>query len=67
MFVTKDLSNKIFDYIDLWGENLSLISWAVRASHNSTLNKTPAQIVFSRDVIFNLSSVADRQEITLRK
>ena len=67
MFVTKDISNQIFDYIDPWGETLSSIAWAVQALHHSTLNKSPAQLVFGRDMIFNLSTVVDWRTITLRK
>ena len=67
MFVTKDLSNQIFDYIDPWGETLSSIAWAVQALHHSTLNKTPSQLVFGKDMIFNVSTVVDCCAITLRK
>ena len=27
MFVTKDIDNKVFNYIDPWGENLEYIAW----------------------------------------
>ena len=68
MFLTKNLSSQIFDYmIDPWGEILSLIAWAGRASHHTTLDKTPAQLVFGRDMIFNLSTVIDWRAITLHK
>ena len=67
MIVTKDLDGRTFDYIDPWGEILSSIAWAVRASHHSTFNKTPGQLVFGRDMIFNLSTVVDWKAITARK
>jgi len=67
MIVTKDLDGRTFDYIDPWGEILSSIAWAVRASHHSTFNKTPGQLVFGRDIIFNLSTVVDWKAITARK
>ena len=67
MIVTKDLDARTFDYIDPWGEILSSIAWAVRASHHSTWNKTPGQLVFGRDMIFNLSTVVDWKAITARK
>ena len=67
MFLTKDLNSQVFDYIDPWGEILSSIAWAVRASHHTTLDKSPAQLVFGRDMIFNLSTVVDWRAITLRK
>jgi hypothetical protein len=67
MIVTKDLDGRVFDYIDPWGEILSSVAWAVRASHHSTLNKTPGQLVFGRDMIFNLSTVVDWKTITETK
>jgi hypothetical protein len=67
MFLTKDLNSQIFDYIDPWGEILSSIAWAVRASHHTTLDKSPAQLVFGRDMIFNFSTVVDWRTITLHK
>ena len=67
MFVTKYISNRVFDYIDPWGEILSSVAWAVRALHHSNLNKTPAQLVFGRDMIINLSTVVDWKTLTMRK
>ena len=61
MMVTKDLGNTIFDYIDPWGEILTSVAWAIRASHHSTFNATPAQLVFGRDMIFNLSTIINWQ------
>ena len=67
MIVTKDLDSQILDYIDIWGEILSSVAWAVCAAHHSTLNKTPGQLVFDRDMIFNLSTVVDWKTITETK
>ena len=67
MIVRKDLDSQIFDYIDPCGEILSSVAWAVHASHHSTLNKTPGQLVFGRDMIFNLSTVVDWKTITKTK
>ena len=67
MLLTRDLNNQVFDYIDPWGENLSSIAWAIRASFHSTLNATPAQLVFGRDIIFNIASIVDWRNITARK
>ena len=59
MMITKDLSERVMDYIDPWGEILSSVAWAIRASYHSTLQATPAQLVFGRDMIFNMTSVID--------
>jgi hypothetical protein len=67
MIRTKDLKNRVFDYIDPWGEILSSIAWAIRASYHSTLGATPAQLVFGRDMIFNMKTIIDWRTITARK
>ena len=59
MLVTKDLDNKVFNYIDPWGETLAYIAWAIRASYHHTIIATPGQAVFIRDMQFNLMSVID--------
>ena len=67
ILVTKDLANKLFDYIYPWGETLSSISWAIRAYYHLTIQATPGQYVFGRDMIFNLASAGDWRVITSRK
>ena len=56
MIVTKDLDNKVFDYIDPWGETIASIAWLMRASYNCTILSTPGQSVFGVDMVFNLAS-----------
>ena len=67
MLDTKYLSNKVFDYIYPWGENLAYIAWAIRASYRHTIQATPVQSVFGRDIIFNLVSVVYWKVITSDK
>ena len=67
MIVTKDISTRVFDYIDPWTEILSSVAWAIRASHHSTFDATPAQLVFGRDMIFNLATVVDWRVVSARK
>ena len=67
MLVTKDLDNKVFDHIDLCGETISYIAWAIRASYHSNIMDTPGQAVFGRDMIFNLASVVDWRVVTAAK
>ena len=59
VLVTKDLDNKVFNYIFPWGETLSSIAWEIRASYHLTIMNTPGQDVFGRDILFNLASVVD--------
>ena len=59
MLVTKYLANKVFDYIDPWGENLSYISWSIRDSDHHTIQATPGQYVFGIYMILKIASVVD--------
>ena len=67
MLVIKDLDNKVFDYIDPWGENLASIAWSIRASYHRTIQATPGQAIFGKDMIFNLTSIVDWCVITAVK
>jgi len=67
MFRTKDLSKRIFDYVNPWDEILSSVAWAIRASYHSTLQATPAQLVFHRDMVFNIANIVDWRSITINK
>jgi hypothetical protein len=67
MFTTKNLTGQIFDYVDPWGEILSSIAWAIRASHHSTLGATPAQLVFGRDMIFNMKTLINWKSLSVKK
>ena len=67
MLVTKYLNNKVFYYIDTWGENMASITWAIRASYHRTIQVTPGQAVFGRYIIFNLASVLHWRVITAGK
>ena len=67
MLVTKDISNKAFDYIEPWGKTLAHIAWAIRASCHWTIHATPGQAVFGRDMIFNLLTAVYWKFITSGK
>ena len=43
MLVTKYLDNKLFDYIDPWGETLASIAWEIKASCHCSIMATPGQ------------------------
>ena len=59
MLVTKDIDNKVFDYIYPWGENLSSIACAIRAPYRCNIMATPGQAVFAKDLVFNLVVVVE--------
>ena len=67
VLVTKDTSNKVFYYIDPWGETLAYIAWVIRAYYRLTIQVTSFQSIFGRDMIFNLMLVIDWQVITAGK
>ena len=67
MLATKDLDNKVFDYIYPWGETLAYIAWVIRASYFRNITATPGQAVFGRDILFNLTSVLDWKVVTAAK
>ena len=54
---TNDLANKVFGYIDQWGETLASISCCIRASCHRTIHATLGQYVFGRVMILSLASV----------
>jgi len=66
MLLTKNLKEQELDYIDPFGEILASIAWAVRASYNSATNATPAQLVFGRDMLFNLKTLINWKELTIK-
>ena len=67
MLLTKNLQEDVLDYIDPFGSILSSVAWAVRSSYNNNINATPAQAVFGRDMMFNLATLVNWKEISLKK
>ena len=67
MLVTKDIDNKVFDYIYPWSETLAYTAWEIRHSYHRTIMVTPCQAVFDRDMLFNLASVVPSRVATAAK
>ena len=67
MLLTKNLSEQTLDYIDPFGSILSSVAWAVRSSHNNTTDAKPAQLVFGRDMMFNLITLLNWKELSIQK
>ena len=53
--------------MDPWSELLDTDAWASRSSHHATLQATPGQLVFCRDMLLNLKFVNDSRATRLRK
>ena len=64
---TNGLDNFTFDPADPWGDILVSVAWMLRLLTHTTLNSTPGQLVFSRDMLFDLKYFADWQSIFKRK
>ena len=67
MFLTKNLKEQIFDNIDPFGSILASVAWAVRASYNSATEATPAQLVFGRDMMFNIAALVNWKDLSIKK
>ena len=67
MLRTHDLENYDLDQNDPWSDILASVAWAVRSTIHTTLNATPGQLVFGRDMIFHDTYKANWQLIHSRK
>ena len=65
---TKNLQ-QYYDFDDMapWSELLVSGVWAILSTHYSTLQITPRQLVFDRDMLSDLKFVADWKVINVRK
>ena len=67
MLRSKDLENYDFDATDPWSDILASVAWAIRNNVHRTLDATPGQLVFGRDMIFHDTFRANWQTIHNRK
>ena len=67
MLRTMILENYQFDPADPWTDILSHCAWAIRSTIHMTMGATPAQLVFGRDMLFDLSFAANWNEIRVKK
>jgi transposase InsO family protein len=64
---TFELQTNYLDEDDPWKGILSATAFAVRSTYHTTLQKTPGQLVFGRDMIFNTKHTANWEYIRERK
>ena len=64
---TKDLENVTFDAVSPWSEILVSIAYAVWCSYHSTLQATPGQLVFGRNMLLDINFRPNYKEIWLMK
>ena len=67
MLRTHDLNNNDFDELDPWGSILQDIAWAIRSTHHTTNKASPGQLVFGRDMLFNIPYVPNWENIRAQK
>ena len=67
MLRSKDLENYDLDQDDPWSDILASVAWAIRSTVHSTLEATPGQLVFGRDIIFQDTFKANWQAIHASK
>jgi transposase InsO family protein len=64
---TFELEDNYLDEEDPWKGILSATAFAVRSTFHTTLQTTPGQLVFGRDMIFNIFHTANWEYIKQRK
>ena len=62
-----DLDNVQVDLLDPWDDILANVAWAVRSLYHTTLGATPGELVFGRDMLFNIRNKIDWQSIHARR
>ena len=67
MLHTKNLQSYDFDNPDPWSELLASVAWEICSTHHTTLQASPAQLVFIQDMMLNIKLIADWEAIRLRK
>ncbi len=64
---TFNLESNYLDNDNPWRGILAATAFAVRSTYHTTLKKTPGQLVFGRDMIFNIQHVANWEYIRQNK
>ena len=67
MIKTFQLEDNYLDEDDPWAGILSATAFAVRSTYHTTLQATPGQLVFGRDMILNIQHTANWKAIKDRK
>jgi hypothetical protein len=67
MLKTQDLKEQIFDAWKPWSEVLASVAYAIRCSYHSTLQATPGQLVFGRDMLLNIGFEPNYEQVWERK
>ena len=63
----RDLEEIDLDEDDPFAGLIAAVGFAIRSTYHTTLQSTPGQLVFGRDMIFNILHIADWEYIKQRK
>lgn len=64
MLRTQELDEEYpFDLNDPWTGILTKCAWAIRSSIHTLMEASPGQLVFGRDMLFDISFIANWQQI----
>ena len=67
MLRTQDLDSRQLDDVNPWDDFLSSVAWAIRSTYHTTLQATPGQLVFQRDMLVNMPYLPDWAKIKHNK
>lgn len=67
MLRTFQLEHNEINPMDPWSDYLAAAAWAIRATYHTTLQASPAQLIFGRDMILNTTFRANWEAIRQRK
>ena len=67
MLRTQDLDSRQLDDVNPWDDFLSSVAWAIRSTYHTTLQATPGQLVFQRDMLVNMPYLPDWAKIEQNK
>jgi hypothetical protein len=56
-----------YDLDDPWGGILVAVAFALRSTYHITLQAMPGQLIFGRDMVFNVQHLTDWTAIEARK
>ncbi len=56
-----------FDYDDPWSGILANCAWAIRSTAHTVMDATPAQLIFGRDMLFDLSFKSKWRDIRKKR
>ena len=67
MIRTFELEERDIDENDPFSGILAAVAWATRSTYHTTLQATPGQLVFGRDMVLNVTHLANWYDINKRK